>query len=248
MFTVEQRVELRDRILEIARGDRRVVAAAEIGSLTDGGGDRWSDLDLTFGVLDDVDLLDVLNEWTAQLTNEFAAVHIFDLPSGSTIYRVLLFPGALQVDLSLTSAAEFGPHDPFRPIFGKVRKKEAPTPPSIGHLFGLGAHHVVRARICIERGRLWQAEYWISAIRDQALSIACARRSFSTTYGRGFDQLPSDVLDSAEASLVRSLTRDDLLQALRNAIGLLVRESREIEPAKKLSDQLRELGSSGPLT
>jgi len=40
-------------VLALARNDPRVVAGALLASLTQGG-DRWSDLDLTFGVDGDV--------------------------------------------------------------------------------------------------------------------------------------------------------------------------------------------------
>ena len=50
VFTVEERNRIRDRILEMAKSDERVVAGAVVGSLATGEGDRWSDLDLTFGV------------------------------------------------------------------------------------------------------------------------------------------------------------------------------------------------------
>ena len=50
MFTVEERERAQERILELAQADPRIVAGAAVGSLATGGGDRWSDLDLTFGV------------------------------------------------------------------------------------------------------------------------------------------------------------------------------------------------------
>src|SRR5690348_4311519 len=46
VFTVEQRDALRDRVLELARADGRVIAGALVGSLAAGGGDQYSDLDL----------------------------------------------------------------------------------------------------------------------------------------------------------------------------------------------------------
>ncbi len=52
-------------------------------------------------------------------------------------------------------------------------------------------HHAVRARYAIERGRLWQAEYWTSAVRDHALMLACKRLGLEAGLGRGFDALPS---------------------------------------------------------
>src|SRR6266487_653664 len=92
---------------------------------------------------------------------------------------------------------------------------------------GLAVHHAVRARFSIERGRYWQAEYWISAVRDYALSLACRRRGLPARYGRGFDDLPGDVLDSFAGALVRSLEQDELLRALALAVAGLLRESEE---------------------
>ena len=80
MFSVEERDRVRDGILEIARADTRIVAGAVIGSLAAGTGDRWSDLDLGFGLADGVSPADVLADWTPQLEREHDAVHLFDLP------------------------------------------------------------------------------------------------------------------------------------------------------------------------
>jgi hypothetical protein len=41
MFTVDQRDVLRDRVLEVAQRDARIVAGAAVGSLALGGGDRF---------------------------------------------------------------------------------------------------------------------------------------------------------------------------------------------------------------
>src|SRR2546426_12368688 len=99
-------------------------------------------------------------------------------------------------------------------VLGKAEKKHKFPHPSHDPLFGLAAHHLARARVCIERNRLWQAEYWISAARDYALSLACHHRGLNTSYGRGFDDLPQEVLDSFADTLVSTLDREGLLQAL----------------------------------
>ena len=95
MFTVEERNRVRERLLEMGRTDHRLVAGALIGSTAAGGGDRWSDLDLTFGLADDATLADVLADWTARFQRELSAVHLFDLPYQSRMYRVFLLPGNL---------------------------------------------------------------------------------------------------------------------------------------------------------
>src|SRR5438094_328076 len=158
VFTVEQRDALRERVLTLAEKDRRVVAGAAVGSLAVGGGDRFSDLDLTFAVADDVLLAEVLDDWTRTLSDEMAAVHLVDLERGPTIYRVFLLPDALQLDLSLTQAARFAPAGPrFRLLFGETAEGEtiAPEPPAAGDLFGWGVIYGLHARACIERARFW---------------------------------------------------------------------------------------------
>jgi len=54
VFEIGDRDRVRDRVLELASSDPRVVAGAAIGSLAHDQGDQWSDLDLMFAVADDV--------------------------------------------------------------------------------------------------------------------------------------------------------------------------------------------------
>src|SRR5215217_3513803 len=209
MFSIRDRDHIRDRVLQLAVSDARVVAGALVGSLAVSAGDRWSDLDLTFAVADDVPLFDVLEDWTRALVTEFDAAHLFDLPSGASIYRVFLLPGCLQFDLSFTPAAKFGATSPkFKLLFGSAVEKPFAQPPSAHELFGYAVHHALRARFCIERGRLWQAEYWASATRDYALSLACLRHGVPAVQGRGFDDLPADVRDGFSGALVTALEPD----------------------------------------
>jgi hypothetical protein len=233
LFSVEDRERVRARVLELAEADERVVAGATIGSLAVGG-DRWSDLDLTFGV--DGSVAEVLEDWTRTLESELDAVHLFDLPRQSSIYRVFLLPGCLQFDLSFTPALEFGARGPkFQLLFGKAVQHPAGPEPSPEHLFGMAVHHALRARFTLERAHLWQSEFWISWLRDDALALACRKRGLQTEYGRGFDDLPPDVLE--RFTLVRSLDRDELLRALRLNIDALLGEW----PDPKVEARLRDL-------
>ena len=243
MFSVEDRDRVRDHVLNLAASDPRVVAGAIVGSLALHEEDRWSDLDLTFAVVDGVPTLDVLSDWTRTLVEEFAAIELFDLAVGTSIYRVFLLPGCLQFDLSFTPAFAFGATGPkFRLLFGGAVEKPHTPPPSPHELFGYAVHHALRARFCIERGRIWQAEYWISGVRDYALTLACLRRDLPASHGRGFDALPADVHDALQDALVRSLARDELLRALGVAITGLLRETDQVrEMAAQVEPQLREL-------
>ena len=230
MFSVKEREHIRERVLQMAASDSRVVAGAVVGSLALEQGDRWSDLDLTFAVAKQIPISEVLEDWTRSLVEEFEAVTLFDLPSGPSIYRVFLLPGCLQFDLSFTPASKFGATGPkFKLLFGRAVEKPYTPPPSARELFGYAVHHALRARFCIERGRYWQAEYWISGVRDNALSLACRRRDLPAVHARGFDALPAEVSDGFRPALVASLERDELLRALGCAIAGLLGEVEEVQ-------------------
>jgi hypothetical protein len=242
VFSIKDRDHLRDRVLQLAASDARVVAGAVVGSLAHDGGDRWSDLDLTFAVAESVPVLDVLEDWTRHIVDEFKAAHLFDLPSGSSMYRVFLLPGCLQFDLSFTPASDFSATGPkFKLLFGTAVKKPYPEPPSMPKLFGYAVHHALRARFCIERGRYWHAEYWISGVRDHALTLACRRRDLPPYHADGFDDVPGDVRDAFTGALVTSLDREELLRALGSAINGLLGEAGGSELAAKVETQLRTL-------
>ena len=109
-------------------------------------------------------------------------------------------------------------------------------------MFGYAVHHALRARFCIERGRFWQAEYWISGVRDNALSLACRRYGLPPHYGRGYDSLPPEVSVGLRCALVQSLERAELLRALACAVEGLLREAEEVRKfATQIEPQLRQL-------
>ena len=220
MYTIEDRDRAQAFVLALAEEDARVVGGKLVGSLATGGGDRFSDLDLTFAVADGAPVMDVLEDWTARIEDELHAARLFDLPAGASIYRVFLLPGCLQFDLSFTPAAQYD--------------APRPGPPDSVELFGYAVHHALRARFSIARGRPWLAEYWVSAVRDYALNLACVQHGLPARHGRGFDDLPADVLARFDGAIVRSLDRDELLRALRVAVSGLLHEREELPELRAL--------------
>jgi hypothetical protein len=256
VFTVEQRDRLRDRVLRLGNDDPRVVAGAVVGSLALGGGDRFSDLDLTFGIADEVVVVEVLDDWTRRLTDEFDAIALVDLPREPTIYRVFLLPGSLQLDLSMTPAADFRPAGPrFRLLFGETVPAETErqraevarqlfisTPATANHLFGWGIIYALHARACIERGRFWQAEHYIGAVRDHALSLACLRESVTVVQARGYDDLSPTTLVGFAGTHVGELDAAALRLALIASVDSLMREASasQVPIAAAVSQHLRQ--------
>ena len=249
MFTVEQRDALREHLLRLAQEDERVVAGAAVGSLAVDGGDRFSDLDLTFAIADDVPVADVLDAWTRTLVDELDAVHLVDLERGPTTYRVFLLPEALQFDLSMTPAARFRPAGPrFRLLFGETApgESEFSTGPAAHDLFGWGIIYALHARACIERGRVWQAEHYVGAVRDHALSLACLRHGLPAVQARGYDDLQAEVLARFEAAHVGTVEPGALRAALAASVLALLREAAEarLPHADTVARRLDELGRS----
>lgn len=221
MFTAEQRDRVRQALIERAEREERVVAAAVVGSEAAGTADRWSDLDLTFAVPDEVSIDDLLADWTRDVEAEFNASNLFDVWAGPTLYRVFLLPGNLQVDLSFTPAARFGPTSPrFRLIFGEVMEERAREPmtrlaETPRQRFGLCVLYLVRTRIYLERSDLENA--------DQYLRWA------------------ADLLDDGP-SPPNPPSYEALLEAVREILTVILREPGEgRDLAERLGPQLREL-------
>ena len=229
MFTVEQRDSMRDRLLRLAEDDGAVVGAAVTGSHAAGDSDRWSDIDLVFGV--EGSLETTMHRWTALIYHEFDAVHHWDLPAGSAIYRVFLTSNGLEADLAFVPAAEFVPHgSSWRTVFGHpAPEKEAPAA-SRRSLTGLAWHHALHARVCIQRRRWWQAEHWISALRGHILALACLRLGHPTAYAKGAHLLPAEVTASLTSTLVRSLDEAELVRALTAATNAMTTEISLVDP------------------
>lgn len=230
MFDVEERRLARERLLAVAKEDPDIVAAAITGSNALGTADRWSDIDLALSVRGRLD--EALRRWTTRLYQDFAAVHHWDLPSGSTIYRVFLLPDLLEADIAFTPEAQFGPLGPaWRTVFGPTTQPAPALPHDHEHLTGLAWHHALHARTCIERHSWWQAHYWISALRDQIIALACLRLGHPTAYAKGAHLLPRELTAPLEMTLVRSLDEGELRRALNAAVASLTTELATTDPA-----------------
>ena len=216
MFTQTQRDQIRATILERAAADPQISSAAITGSGAAGSQDEWSDIDLAFALADGVEMTAALSDWTAYMYAEHAAIHHLDVPAGPWLYRVFLLPGTLQVDIAFVAAAEFRPMaSTFKLVFGSANAPGDFPQPSPESLVGLGWLYALHVRSCVARKRLWQAEYMISGLRNQALALACIRHRLPSAHGRGIDQLPPEVTTKFEPGLVRVLEPGELIRVFR---------------------------------
>lgn len=230
-FTVEGRAELKTKLLEFASQDPRLGGVAITGSAACGREDRWSDIDLAFGVADPVEVDAVLAAFTNFMYAQ-GALHHHDVRAGAWIYRVFFLPGGLQVDLAFVEQGEFRPHGPaFQIISGDAKPVQLFPPPNPKDLIGWAWLHALHARTCILRGKLWQAEYMVSAVRDYTLALACVRLGLASEYGRGMDSLPASVSQPLREAMVRDLGADELWRAFGVALEGFTREVGLADPA-----------------
>jgi predicted nucleotidyltransferase len=232
VFTSAERERIRAAIVERARDDHRITGVALTGSAAIGREDAWSDIDLAFGVTRAADVAPTLADWSAYMYETLGVVDHLDVASGAWIYRVFLLANTLQVDLAFAPASDFGARRPtFRLLFGEAATLPHVPPPAATTLIGYAWLYALHARSSLARGRLWQAEYMVSAMRDQALALACLRHGEDAREARGIDMLPGDVRDRFASGLVRDLTADEIRRAFRAVTGLALEETRHVDAA-----------------
>jgi len=244
VFSVEERERLRARLISVAHGDPRVTAAALTGSAATGKLDRWSDIDLALRLDASADESDVVADWTRRMYGQHDAVHHLDVWRGETRFRVFLLASALQVDIAFWTWAKFSATGPaFRLLFGGANELPIPGPPTAAELIGTAWLHALHARSSIARGRVWQAEYMVSGIRDQILALACLRHGLPVPHARGADDLPFDVTHVLAGTLIRSVDVTELTRCFDAAVEALITEVRPADPslADRLTPVLRQL-------
>jgi hypothetical protein len=230
-FTVEARTQLKSGLLELATRDSRLSGAAVTGSAATGREDRWSDIDLAFGVADPALVGAVLSDFSDFMYAQ-GALHHHDVRAGAWTYRVFFLPGGLQVDLAFVEQSEFRPLGPaFKLVFGDAKSVQPFPGPNPRDIIGLAWLHALHARSCILRERFWQAEYMVSAVRDHTLALACIRLGLSSAHGRGMDSLPESVTQPLLASMVGHLNSNELWRAFDAVLRSLTSEINRADAA-----------------
>jgi len=244
-FAVEARNQLRLFLLEFAKRDPRIDGVAVTGSAAAGREDRWSDIDLAFGVSDPTLLSAVLSDFT-DLMYARGSLHHHDIMAGAWIYRVFFLPGGLQVDLAFVEQGDFRPlGSAFELVSGEAKALQAFPGPKLAEIIGLAWLHALHARSCILRDKLWQAEYMVSAVRDDTFALACIRLGLPAIHGRGMDLLPESFTRPLLGSLVGSLNAEELWRAFDLVLQSLTSEINHVDAALgvRVSAELAALSS-----
>jgi len=247
MFTAEQREQIRGQLVKAAQEDTRISGAAHLGSAAADRLDEWSDIDLALCISPEADLKEVISGWTRHLYEHHDAVTHCDVKRGETLYRVFLLRNTLQVDVSFWLAKDFRAFGPkFKLIFGVPNEPHPVPSPDAAELIGLAWLYALHVRSSILRRRLLQAEYMLSAMRDQVLGLACLRNDLPSRDGRGFDDLGADPRTRILDCYPKSLASEELSRAFHNTTQVLLSEIRLADPeqANSIESLLADLVTS----
>jgi predicted nucleotidyltransferase len=246
MFTESTRQATLERAVALLSEDQRLEAVLLTGSLGRGQGDRWSDIDLDAVVSDGVDVEAVVADWEAAVYREWPVAHHYATEFGATRVRGFLLRDALLLDLAFTPIGDLAVWAPVQVLVDRtgrateIAKSPAPltpTPDWRGEA-GFAAHDVLHACVAANRGRSWQALYFLQRIRNRTLALASERLGFDSDDLVRADDLPADELRPLEATLVPKLERDALLTATEQATRAFLDELRRHDAA--LAEQLTQ--------
>ena len=244
MFTPEERSLIRSEIIEFARADFRITGCAITGSASAGREDEFSDIDIGFGVSSGTSLTEVADAFTSSLATNHEIADQFDIPIATWQIRVLWLANTLQIDLAFVPEEDFCAIGPsFDLQFGKCVERPHLPPPTFDYLVGWGWLNAIHVRSALARGKLWQAEYMVSGLRDTVLTLACLRHGLETTHQRGVHLLPTKDTEHIKGAIVRELSPSELARAFRVAAEGFLREVGivDAERASRLTTPMLEL-------
>jgi hypothetical protein len=230
VFTEVEREQLRTDLLARARADRRISGGAITGSGSIDALDRWSDIDLAFGLRDADQLTATLDDFTDFLRTRHGAIATIDVRREPWVYRVFLLSNTLQVDVAMAPATHFGALAPtFKLAFGEASDAPAAPLPDARELIGYGWLYGLHVRSSIARGRHWQALYMLNSMRDQVVALAELAAGLPAREARGIDRVPEVVRQSLEATIARSVSPEELRRAFGATTRALLNQVQGVD-------------------
>jgi predicted nucleotidyltransferase len=254
MFSPSDREAVLARAIQLLDADPRVEAAVITGSIGAGRADRWSDFDLGAVIASDAECEEVAADWEAMAYREWPVAHHYATEFGSTLVRGFLLRNGLLADMAFTPIGDFAAWAPVRVAFDRSGattkvaeewKAWTPTPDWRGEA-AFAAHDVLHACSAANRGRGWQALYFLQRIRNRTLSLASERHGLDADDLVHADELPQAEVEGLIDTLVTDLETPTLLEAIdlatRAFLDELHRGDREL--ADRLEEPLRTFVSA----
>ena len=169
-------------------------------------------------------------------------------PSDQRLVRGFLLRNGLLADIGFTPIGDFEAWAPVKVAFDRTgsatKVAEAweawtPTPDWRGES-AFAAHDVLHACAAANRGRRWQALYFLQRIRTRTLSLASERHGLDSDDLAHVDDLPPAEVEAVLGTLVSDLETPSLLKAIDLATRAFLDELRRgnVELADRLEAPL----------
>jgi predicted nucleotidyltransferase len=247
------------RVIELLEADPRIEAAVITGSLGTGRADRWSDIDIAAVVSDADSCESVTADWVALIYGEMLVAHHYETAFDTTLVRGFLLNSGLVVDLGFTPSADFSVWAPVTVAFDRTgvatRLAEVPQPWTVAPDWqaeaGFAWHDALHAIAAANRGRSWQALYFLQRLRNRTLVLATQRHGMDADEFKSVDDLPAEERDRLLTSLVGELSQPSLLGAIESTTLAFLDELRHWDRAladrlaHPLLTSLRVMGGTG---
>lgn len=238
-----------NRLLDALQSDKRITGTLVVGSGAVGFEDVYSDIDLCAVTTLAKDVKPAFQEWGAKICEMLPIFHHLESVRAANVYLwVFLLENFLEIDLCfLCLDALRATRKRWKTVFDRSGRIESimqsswenrPEPNlEAGYRSRLNSswHYIIHAVIALQRKQPWRALYEIEQIRNQAIELRGLRMELETKRFRHVDGMSEDFLTGVEQTLVPSLSKVDMMNALKTAIACFFREARHFDKMLNLT-------------
>ena len=228
---------------------KRITGLLVVGSGAEGFEDVYSDIDLCAVTTSADDVRPAFQEWGVKIREMLPVFHSVESVRGANIYLwILLLENFLEIDLCFLCLDDLeARRNRWKTVFDRSGRIEdimqsswenRPKPnleETYRYRLGSILHYISYATVAIQRDQPWRAMYEIEQIRNQTVELRGLREELETKRFRHVDQMSDDFLMSLEQTLVLSLRRVDLMNALRAATTCFFREVQHYDKMLNLN-------------
>jgi predicted nucleotidyltransferase len=242
LFTPLERKSVLKKLIAGFKNDERIIGIVLVGSGAVGFKDKFSDIDIIAVADPQYPTRKVFQETVQRLRDELSIIHQFEVSfSENSFLAGCLLANCLEVDCGVVSTDELtAKKENWQVVYDRTGElevklqaswaiKEKVNPQEVGKRFSSVWHYIIQAVVSIQRRQLWRAMHNLEEIRNRGLNLVGLRYGLIVSHFRQIDELPQDELKLFEQTLVRSVTRGEIMHALQAAVDCFFREMRLIE-------------------
>lgn len=237
-----------DHLLTALQSDKRIIGLLVVGSGAEGFEDIHSDIDLCAVTSLADDVKPTFQEWGVQISEMFPLFHSLESVRAPNVYLwVFLLENFLEIDLCFLCSDDLrATRSRWKTVLDRSGKIESiqqsswenrPKPNlEETYRYRLSSlwHYVKHVAVAVQRKQPWRAIYEIEQIRNQTIDLRGLRDELETKRFRHVDQMSEDFLTCLEHTLISSLRKVDIMNALKVAVSCFFCEAQHFDKTLNL--------------